>query len=273
LDTALSRGDAWLAKNFKVALTLWSKYYLYAYERYQAFREVWEGADYQPTDWYSRGATHLLGTQNGDGSWQGDYNHQVSTSFALLFLVRGTKKGLAAAAEEKAGGTLLSGSGLPADLTNIRLQGGQVVVKPLAGPAGDLIELMEKPDDPRFLAAVEGFGELVVKADDLMLSPHLVRIRKLARSGSPDARAKAVAALGKGRNLDDVPTLIFALRDDDERVMRAAWDALRFVSRRIDSFGMSPELKGDNRETELAKAVERWQQWYRTVRPDAEFEE
>jgi hypothetical protein len=275
LDGAISRGDAWIEKNFSVPLRgQWTLYYLYGVERYQAFREKWEGGGYDGGDWYTRGATYLLGSQGGDGSWFGDYNHQVSTSFALLFLVRGTKKGLAAV-EDKAGGTLLSGSGLPPDLTNIRIKDGQVVVKPLAGPAGEMLDIMEKPDDPHFLAAVEAFGELVVKADDIMLSPHLVRLRKLARSDSPEARAKAVAALGKSRDLDSVPTLIFALRDDDASVVRAAWDGLRFVSRRFDTFGLSAEFHGNDRERELAraKAIERWQQWYKTVLPDAEFEE
>jgi hypothetical protein len=36
-------------------------------------------------DWYKNGATHLLGAQKGDGSWGEVY----STSFAMLFLIRG----------------------------------------------------------------------------------------------------------------------------------------------------------------------------------------
>jgi hypothetical protein len=191
----------------------------------------------------------------------------------VLFLIRGTKIGLKI--EEKAGGTLLSGSGLPTDLTSIRLKDGQIAVKALAGPAGELLEVMEKPDDPNFLAAVEGMGELVIKADDLMLSPHLVKLNKLAKSDSAEARAIAVAALGKSRNLEYVPTLIYALGDEDARVMKAAWDGLRFVSRRFDSFGMSPDFKGTAQEQAAAKAkaIERWKEWYRSVRPDADFEE
>jgi hypothetical protein len=279
LQGAMARGDAWLERNFGGGFSLqsWQHYYLYAIERYYAFRERWENVYPEEPEWYTKGASFLIGVQRIDGSWAGDYNERAGTCFALLFLVRNTRKTLAVnKPEEKAGGTLLSGSGLPTDLTNIRVRDGQIVVKPLAGPAGDLLEIMEKPDDPRFLEAVEGFGELVVKADDIMLSPHLVRLRNLAKSPSAEARASAVTALGKSRNLDFVPTLIFALRDEDQQVMRAAWEALKFVSRRFDSFGMSPDFKGsDDRQRAAAKerAIQQWQAWYRSVRPDAEFEE
>ena len=41
------------------------------------------------TDWYKLGATQLLGSQGGNGAWGGGRGAVVSTSFALLFLVRG----------------------------------------------------------------------------------------------------------------------------------------------------------------------------------------
>jgi hypothetical protein len=279
LQAALSRGDNWMDKNFDDSLSLqqWQLYYLYAAERYYSFREKWEGVQPEEPEWYTKGARFLVQKQRIDGSWGNDYNERAAACFGLLFLVRGTKKGLTVSKpEETAGGTLFSGSGLPTDLTNVRIKDGQIVAKPLAGPAGELLEIMEKPDDPRFLAAIEGMQELVVKADDIMLSPHLVRLRKMAKNASPEARAAAVALLGQSRDLDYVPTLIFALRDEDQRVIRAAWEALKFVSRRSDAFGMSPNFPGDDdqqRTTAKEKAIERWQAWYRSVRPDAEFEE
>ncbi|MCI0462102.1 MAG: HEAT repeat domain-containing protein [Gemmataceae bacterium] len=277
LQAAMARGDAWMAKNFDGSFNLshWQLYYLYGVERYYSFREKWEGSQPEEPEWYTKGARFLLQSQGPNGSWVKDYDPTVATCFAILFLGRATKKSLAVE-PEKAAGTLLSGSGLPTDLSNIRVKDGQVVVKPLAGPAGELLEIIEKPDDPKFLEAVEGMREWVVKADDIMLSPHLVRLRKMAKSSSPEARAAAVALIGKSRDLDSVPTLLYALRDEDEGVMRAAWEALRFVSRRFDSFGLSPKFKGETpRERAAAKerAIERWKTWYRSVRPDAELEE
>lgn len=274
LQAALSRSDGWMAKNFTVDIPAWKLYYLYALERYYAFRESLEGHPCKEVDWYSAGATFLLARQDSTGGWNlGEVTPRINTAFALLFLVQNTR--LSLKTDEKAGGSLLSGSGLPADLTSIRVKDGAIVVKPLAGPAGELLDIIEKPDDPRFLEAVEGFGELIVKADDVMLSPHLVRLKKMAKSDSPEARAAAVAALGKSRVLEYAPTLIYALADEDEGVARAAWEALKFVSRRFDGFGLSPGFKGNDRERALAraKAIERWKQWYQTVQPDAEFDD
>jgi len=40
-------------------------------------------------DWYKLGATWLVRNQNADGSWPGGYGPAISTSYALLFLIRG----------------------------------------------------------------------------------------------------------------------------------------------------------------------------------------
>jgi len=40
-------------------------------------------------DWYRIGATGLINRQSKDGSWPGGYGPAISTSYALLFLVRG----------------------------------------------------------------------------------------------------------------------------------------------------------------------------------------
>jgi len=274
-ETAVGRTNTWLSRNFNIAPQSWTFYYLYALERYYAFKEMWEGRNDPEPEWYDQASNYLLKQQQVNGAWPAiQVSERVNTSFAVLVLIRGTRKGLKT--EDKAGGTLLSGSGLPTDLSNVRLKDGRIAVKPLAGPAGDMLEIMEKPDDPRFLEAVEGLKELVVKADDIMLSPHLVRLNKMAKNPSPEARAAAITLLGKSRDLDYVPTLIFALRDQDDRVVAAAWEALRFVSRRFDSFGMSPDFKGEDEKARAQareKAIERWKEWYRTVRPDAEFED
>lgn len=163
----------------------------------------------------------------------------------------------------------MSGSGLPTDLSQIRIKNGQVVIKSLAGPAGELLDIMEDPDDPRFLRAVRGVDDLIIKTDDAMLSPHLLRLRKLAKSDSPAARAVAVKALGTSRNLEFAPTLIYALDDSSPLVVRSARDALRFVSRKFGGFGLS--LDADR--AKKAEAIEKWKQWYRSVRPDADFDD
>ncbi len=77
----MKRGLDWLDRNFSASGS-YSHYYLYAIERvglasgYKYFGKA---------NWYQIGTKYLLRTQRGDGGWGGE----VSTAFALLFLVRG----------------------------------------------------------------------------------------------------------------------------------------------------------------------------------------
>jgi HEAT repeat protein len=91
---------------------------------------------------------------------------------------------------------------------------------------------------------------------------------KIIRSGNYEARRIAVQNLGRSQGLNAVPILIFALSDPDETVMRAARDSLRFISRRIEGFGL-PD-KATSRER--GQAQEKWRNWYRSVRPDAKLD-
>jgi hypothetical protein len=68
--------------------------------------------------------------------------------------------------------------------------------------------------------------------------------------------------------LDAVPTLLYALSDPDETATREARNALRFISRRLNGFGL-PDVPS---ATEKAEAIEKWRNWYLQVRPEAELE-
>ena len=88
----LNRALDWMDKHFVGSLSgakrgIGGNYYLlYGVERvglasgYKYFGEA---------DWYKIGAKWLLKEQKDDGSWSGRYGVEVSTSYALLFLVRG----------------------------------------------------------------------------------------------------------------------------------------------------------------------------------------
>jgi hypothetical protein len=268
LRGAIDRANAWLSANYTVNSPDWTYYYLYTLERYYSFRELVENdADPEP-QWYTDGARFLLKTQANTGTWDETSGVGPATAFGVLFLVRSTKRGLEKTAAPLAAGSLIAGHGLPDAKAELKLHRGQVVVKPLSGPAEKLMEILENPDHPKFNEAVEGFGELLVEADEAQLSPHLVRLKKLAASDSPEARIAAVTALGRLRTLDHVPTLIYALGDDDAGVVRAADQALRFVSRKLDGVGITPETD----KVERDKAVSRWRAWYLSVRPDYEFQ-
>ena len=94
-------------------------------------------------------------------------------------------------------------------------------------------------------------------------------LKELAGNASAEARLAAVRALGKQRNLDHVPTLIYALTDPDPVVVREARDGLRRIGRKFRGFGLPDEPT----ELELHAAKRNWQAWYRAIRPDAELED
>ena len=68
--------------------------------------------------------------------------------------------------------------------------------------------------------------------------------------------------------MSEVPALIYALSDPDLRVVLAARDGLRLVSRRFAGVGM-PDTPS---EVQKKQAQTAWKRWYKSVRPDADLE-
>ncbi|MFW6133920.1 MAG: DUF4159 domain-containing protein, partial [Planctomycetota bacterium] len=90
IQNSLQRGLEWFDRNFRRTVQGGGNkyYYLYGIERIG----VASGYKYfGPVDWYKAGATWLLRHQHGGGGWRGGRSSSVSTSFALLFLVRGRR--------------------------------------------------------------------------------------------------------------------------------------------------------------------------------------
>jgi hypothetical protein len=90
-------------------------------------------------------------------------------------------------------------------------------------------------------------------------------LEQLLKTGSPEVRLLAIEGLSKLRSLDYVPSLLYALTDPDRRVVRAARDGLKYVSRRFDGYGPPDNFTDDQRYD----ALEKWKQWHRRVRPNA----
>ncbi len=271
LAQALQQGDAWLAgQNFVQEPHAFHVYYsYYALERYFAFREQFTGESEPEPAWYTTLASHLLQSQNADGSWGNAV--LVDTAFCVLTLVRSTSLSLKQRHVDTASGVLVGGRGFDVDSGRVRVQGDSlVVVKPLQGPAEEMLRLLEDPNNERFDEALVGLQDLSAEADEAMLAPLAVRMRRLAAGdSSPEARAAALTALARLRNLDDVPLFIHALADEDWRVVQAARDALRRISRKLDDFGVSLT----DTPMQRARAIERWKEWFRAVRPEYQFDD
>ena len=265
IGRATRDGNQWFAENYTINISRWGIYYLYALERYMSFRELAEGkADKEPA-WYNDGVELLADSQHESGAWFSDCGGPASTSFAILFLMRSTKKSIDKANYGQ--GLLTGGRGLPKDIANARVQRGRIVSEPLGGKAEDILSILEDPDNPKFEALIDNPGAITLSEESTSKANQIERFRRLIRGGDPAARRLAVRALTGRRDLDNVPILVYALSDPDNQVAVAARDALRFVSRKFDGFGMPDQ---PDKQDKIAATLA-WKKWYRSIRPDAEF--
>ena len=89
----------------------------------------------------------------------------------------------------------------------------------------------------------------------------------MVSQGSYQQRLVAVRALARTGELDQVPLLLYAMTDPDPRVVYAADHGLRFISRKLNGFGLSDEPQPE----EVAEVLNKWKAWYLTIRPDGEL--
>ncbi len=266
----VGRTENWLTANpYRRTTGLsWHYYYLYTLERYESFLEIAAGRQEKEPDWYNAGVEALQSAQSKDGGWAhqaSDAAHsspQIATSFAILFLIRSTKKAIGEMSE----GMLAGGYELPKDTTDIRVEGTQIKGKPVATAVTDLLSLLEDEE-----ASVETGSipeDLKLAEDPEERKQQLARLERLARgSESYQSRRVAVRLLAQSDELKVVPTLIYALSDPDSVVKRYARDGLRFISRRFDGFG-TPDAPSQREAEQAAKA---WRSWYNELDPGYVF--
>lgn len=252
----------WMNQHYKIEIPNFNFYYLYALERYKSFQEFFDGEWEEEPQWYNDGFTFLSKSQLGGKMWNGECGATCDTAFAVLFLLRSTQQSINKGLGE---GALVSGRGLPSNLSKARLVGGQLVVEQTRTRVDELLAMIDSGDDATLDDLARDPSQLVVdKADP----QNARRLQQLARGGEPEVRLLAVRALGRGGNFDHVPTLIYALTDPDRRVVLQARDSLRFVSRRFGGFGPPDDFTDQQRY----EAVDAWKQWYRSMRPGAILE-
>lgn len=266
---AVRDGHQWFS-NKSLQAVRYQYYHLYAMERLYTFKEKLENTPPGNPRWYDEGVELLRKLQSEDGSWgTSRWTSQcctspVATAFGVLFLVRSTR--LMVEGKEQREGVLRGGHGLPSDLTEARVRGGRIVGPPITGEVEDLITMLEDEEGEKIERMLENPGTLSLSGESG--DDQSSRLARIVRGGqSYKARMVAARALGRQDNLDNVPVLIHALTDPDPRVVRAARDALRLISRKFSGFGLSDEPSADDVES----VVKRWKAWYRSVRPDAAF--
>lgn len=264
---AMADGNKWFEQNFTVEPPQYRHYYLYAFERYQSYKELMERKVDPKPRWYDQVVAMLKQTQMAEGHWQGEDTEWIATSFAVLALVRSARQTIRHIVGDLGSGVLLGGMGLPANTADLKEQDGKVVQTPLAGSLDELLALLDDPKNADLDRLAESPAALTLESDVTRRAGQIARLRAIVTAGPYEARLAAVRALAKMRELDNVPLLAYALTDPDLRIVREADKGLRFISRKIEGFGMPAEPK----PAEIKVLASAWKDWYRSIRPNAEF--
>ena len=266
IRAAQAAGNSWMRTNFEIDPPTWTFYYLYGLERYRSFRESAEGEKDQ--GWYHEGVRFLIRSQQADGSWSSRKGMEpVDTAFGTLFLLRSTKKSIEHAKYFRAS-VMVSGRGMPEDMSRVKLAGGRVIPHPTSEQAAAILEQAADRDHPEHVRAMEILSSLPAEEARALVDKHRERVREMATAGvSPDVRRAAVRVLGNTNDLRHVPPLIAALNDPDFMVVREANQGLMTISRKL----RGNELSERSSPATRAEVIEKWKAWYWAVYPDAEF--
>lgn len=258
LTQALQRGYEWDATSREGLYADFPYYHLYTIERFQSFRNAALGIVDAPEPWYDEGVSELLRKQAADGSWEGKEGKVAATGFAVLFLLRSTRATIHKM-ETLGGGMLIGGRGLPQPQLPVQVKSSGSA----PGSADRLGDLLQRLDDPAFLASISQADAVRAQAGAMPPNELKRRLLELAQSDTPQAKAAALKGLGRTHDLAHVPLLIEAISDPEPMVHQAAVDALRFLSRRAAEYGKPIPAEPAARVAEARQ----WQQWFRSIRP------
>ncbi len=271
-DNAVRDGNTWIGRNAGVENdgAQSQYYYMYAVERYWAFRELAIASPQAEPSWYNAGVDYCRNKQASDGSWERENGKGVDTAFAMLFLLRSSKKAVTRIQLEQ--GRLSGGKGLSADMSSAKVDAkGKVVTSDGAKAMKDILAMLDDPEAPQSEYDSALPDKLELSSDAKERSAQLSRLRRMIINGTYQGRLTAAKTLGTVRDLDSAPSLIFALSDPDYRVARAARDSLRFMSRKSDGFGFVVEKDTHPNKPAWKQAQKDWTNWLLSVKPDAEL--
>lgn len=249
-------------------------------------------------DWYEAGATTLVAAQNADGTWSGKYPTEVTTSFAVLFLLRSNlARDLAGGIQRNTETTMRTPGGPNNNSTEKKTNPGTSNDSNPIGPApyipgatgseaatmaAELVRASDK-DWPAVLKKIRdakvggNFTEALVTAANRLdgerlkltreaLAERLTRmsaetLRAMAKSDEAELRRGAVLAMAMKDDKKHIPDLIEAILDSEEIVVRAARAGLRSLTEQ--DFG--PPANATRGEKELSQ--DDWKKWWSKQKP------
>lgn len=274
-DQVQQRGNRWLGRHFYpiTTSTQYFFYYLYALERYGAFRELADTKILASPEWYDKTAEFLLEKQGADGSWSGNLGKPIDTAYAVLFLLRSTRRTFdrIGGPNRFGGASLQGGRGLPKLTDDVKIEDGRVVSMAEMASPEQLLERLARLGDTDDEALAE-LAELPADEVENFLRKNKSEIKKLVGHPKAERRLASVILLGKSGDVANAPPLIYALTDPDPEVARAAMDALHRVARlpMADDWPDGNDAASGQKRLEI---IDRWKTWYRRIDPDVRFEE
>lgn len=275
LSASKSQGNSWYESNFTIPGQKWNAYFMYAFERYAFFKEQADGRMGGSTgSWYDRGVDYLAATQAENGSFTAKEPAMfpvAATSLSLLFLVRASEVISLPPAEGELGGGEGFGSG-----TITQRADGTIVASDAQQSLSSLMGALQDDNlDERQLAQLNDAMKRAIREFKSSGKKSRVEIKAFLQSMISEKnflrRMIAIKFLASEQDMDNVPALLYALGDPDERVCIEAHNGLRLISRKFDTFKYQPQ---GNREDNLAQFVrlkQQWTKWFLQIRPDAEL--
>jgi hypothetical protein len=290
LDGAADRGIDWLARNYDKTNNpqyiehRFIYYYCYTMERMTAVHNL---KKIGTRDWYQDGFVSLQKTQSPSGLWtDGIGGYAVAdTCFALLFLKKATNKVLKRNVIGVGGGLLISGRGLPDNLTDItKSKTGNIAAKKSLGSMDDMLAELEKAEVVDIEATQQAIVETVQLGKPQDLIGQREKLLKLVEHKDPDIRRTAVWALSRCSVLEDAGIFVKKLDDQELDVAVEARNGLCWMSRQINGLGepahprdtLTPQEEWDSvspeRQQEAIKkwrldAKGAWEKWHFKNRP------
>ena len=255
-------GLAYLDREFEVfpSTPRFKSYYYYALERAATLgdREQLGGVD-----WYDACSTQLLKSQQADGGWHLGEGKPQDTSFVLLFLSRSTQQLVGKKKPSLfGGGLLMGGRGLPEDLKDY----GKV--KPderrIETPLEKLLSDLSTADATELPKLQEKFVEEVQIGDHQALIGQSDRLIELSENDSAAIRRIAVWAMGRTGELALARHVLPLLDDPSPAVLTETRNALAWIARRPDAYGLAEFPPADENELQKwrSEAWMKWGQWY-----------
>ncbi len=110
---------------------------------------------------------------------------------------------------------------------------GKLVDTPFAGECSDFVEMLDDPDNPELLRFSGRRSDAQTRCRSHQATKSDRKVAGKSFQSELGVSTLSGSHLGRSRDLDSVPLLLYALTDPDKTIVLEADAALRFISRKF----------------------------------------